>query len=140
MDREEALGSQSTFCRLENRIDRRVAVDIHKLLLEQFIASYAEPPDEIILDFDATDDPVRGNQVWRFFHGYYDHYCVLPLYVLCGDQLLVSYLRPSKIDAAKHAWAILALLVKRLREVWTEVRIICGPISFGYCCRAWPTC
>jgi hypothetical protein len=132
MDREEALGSQSTFCRLENRIDRRVAVDIHKLLLEQFIASYAEPPDEIILDFDATDDPVRGNQVWRFFHGYYDHYCVLPVYVLCGDQLLVSYLRPSKIDAAKHAWAILALLVKRLREVWTEVRIIFRGDS-GFC-------
>jgi hypothetical protein len=84
-------------------------VDIHNRLLEQFIAAYDEPPDELILDFDATDDLVHGNQVGRFFHGDYDHYCFLPLYVLCGDQLLVSYLRSSKIDAAKHAWAILAL-------------------------------
>ena len=84
----------------------------------QFIASYDTPPDELILDFDATDDPTHGRQEGRFFHGYYDHYCFLPLYVFCGDQLLVSYLRPSNIDGAKHAWAILALLVKRFRQVW----------------------
>jgi hypothetical protein len=86
----------------------------------------------LILDFDATDDPVHGNQEGRFFHGYYDHYCLLPLYVFCGDQLLVSYLRPSQIDGARHAWAILALLVKRLREVWPEVRIIFRGDS-GFC-------
>ena len=57
-------------------------------------------------------------------HGYYDHYCFLPLYVFCRNQLLVSYLRPSKIDGAKHAWAILALLVKRLRQAWPQVKII----------------
>ena len=72
--------------------------------------------DPLILDFDATDDPVHGQQEGRFFHGYYDHYCFLPLYVFCGHQPRVSYLRPSRIDAAKHAWAVLALLVKRLRQ------------------------
>ncbi len=69
-----------------------------------------------MLDFDATDDRVHGQQEGRFFHGYYDHYCFLPLYVFCRDHLLVSYLRPSKIDGAKHAWAILSLLVKRLYD------------------------
>ena len=73
-----------------------------------------------------------GNQEDRFFHGYYDHYCFLPLYVFCRKQLLVSYLRPSKIDGAKHAWAILALLVKRLRQVWPQVRIIFRGDS-GFC-------
>jgi hypothetical protein len=65
IEREQVLGSQSTLCRLENRIDRQVAIDIHKLLLEQFIASYDVPPDELILDFDATDDPVHGSQEGR---------------------------------------------------------------------------
>ncbi len=69
-----------------------------------------------MLDFDATDDAVHGRQEGRFFHGYYDRYRFLPLYVFCGDHLLVSYLRPSNIDGAKHAWAVLALLVKRLRQ------------------------
>ena len=87
---------------------------------------------KLILDFDATDDVVHGNQEDRFFHGYYDHYCFLPLYVFCRKQLLVSYLRPSKIDGAKHAWAILALLVKRLRQVWPQVRIIFRGDS-GFC-------
>lgn len=58
----------------------------------------------MILDFDATDDPVHGEQDGRFFHGFYRHYCFLPLYVFCGHQLLVSYLRPSNIDGAKHSW------------------------------------
>ena len=74
----------------------------------------------------------HGRQVGRFFHGYYDHYCFLPLYVFCGAHLLVSYLRPSNIDGAKHAWAILALLVKRLRRAWPEVRLILRADS-GFC-------
>ena len=90
---------------------REAAVFIHQVLVDQFIASFAEPPEALILDFDATDDRVHGLQEGRFFHGYYDAYCFRSLYVFCGDQLLVSYLRPSKIDGAKHAWAILALLV-----------------------------
>jgi hypothetical protein len=132
VDRDEDLGSQSTLCRLENRIDRQVAVRIHEVLINQFVASFDAPPAELILDFDATDDPVHGHQDGRFFHGYYDHYCFLPLYVFCGDQLLVSYLRPSMIDGAKHAWAILALLVKRLRQAWPEVKIIFRGDS-GFC-------
>ena len=95
VDREQELGSQSTLCRLEGRTGRKAAVDIHKVLIDQFIASFDAPPDELMLDFDATDDPIHGLQEGRFFHGYYDHYCFLPLYVFCGDQLLVSYLRPS---------------------------------------------
>jgi hypothetical protein len=102
------------------------------VLLDQFIASKRRPPKRLILDFDATDDAVHGQQEGRFFHGYYDHHCFLPLYVFCGNQLLVSYLRPSKIDAAKHAWAILALLVKRLRQAWPRVRIIFRGDS-GFC-------
>ena len=85
-------------------------------------------------DFDATDDAVHGHQEGRFFHGYYDHYCFLPLYV--------AYPRPSKIDGAKHAWAILALLVKKLRQAWPGVRIVfrgdggfCRHKMLGWCER-----
>jgi len=130
--RDTALSSPSTLCRFENRMGRAEAVAIHKVIVDQFIASFTEAPAELVLDFDATDDPVHGQQEGRFFHGYYDHYCFLPLYVFCGEQLLVSYLRPSKIDGAKHAWAILALLVKRLRQAWPQVKIIFRGDS-GFC-------
>ena len=86
----------------------------------------------LILDFDCTDDRVHGMQVGRAFHGYYYDYCFLPLYVFCGEQLLVSYLRSSNIDPAKHAWAILAKLVSALRERWPEVKIILRADS-GFC-------
>jgi len=78
----------------------------------------------LILDFDATDDTIHGNQQGKFFHGYTRHYCFLPLYVFCGQKLLVSYLRTSKRDQAKHSWAILSLLVKRLKQSWPEVEIV----------------
>lgn len=130
--RDEALASASTLCRFENRAGRETAVKLHEVLVEQFIASYRRAPKELILDFDATDDPVHGAQEGRFFHGYYDQYCFLPLYVFCGTQLLVSYLRPSNVDGARHAWAILALLVKRLRQAWPKVRIIFRGDS-GFC-------
>ena len=126
------LASPSTLCRFENEMDREVMVTVNELFVEQFIASYEKPPEEIILDFDATDDRVHGNQEGRFFHGYYRNFCFLPLYVFSGSQLLCAYLRPSKIDAAKHAWAILSLLVKRLRQAWPEVRIIFRGDS-GFC-------
>ena len=132
VERETPLASSPTLSRLENRADRSVAVAFHELLVEQFIASFDGPPTELILDFDATDDLVHGCQEGRFFHGYYDSYCFLPLYVFCGDRLLVSYLRPSNIDGAKHAWAILALLVKRLRQAWPNVRIVFRADS-GFC-------
>ncbi|MCP4824732.1 MAG: IS1380 family transposase, partial [Shimia sp.] len=131
-ERDQALASPSTLSRFENAANRDWAWRIHEVMVDNFIASHSRPPKELILDFDATDDRVHGNQEGRFFHGYYDHYCFLPLYVFCGEQLLVSYLRPSKIDGAKHAWAILALLVKKLRQAWPEVRIILRADS-GFC-------
>jgi hypothetical protein len=94
------------------------------VLVEQFIASFDEPPDELVFDFDPSDLPVHGQQEGRFFHGYYGHYCFLPLYVFCGSRLLVAYLRPSNIDAPLHTRAILKLLVGRLRQAWPNVRIV----------------
>lgn len=126
------LASPPTICRLENRIHRRTLADMAQVLVGTFIGSFKEPPQELVLDFDATNDPIHGEQVGRFFHGYYDEYCFLPLYVFCGSQLLVAYLRPSDIDGAKHAWAILALLVKRFRQVWPNVKIIFRGDS-GFC-------
>ena len=131
-DRAEQLGSCSTLCRLENRAGRKEAWLMHQVLFEQFVKSFSAPPKELILDFDCTDDRVHGLQVGRAFHGYYYDYCFLPLYVFCGEQLLVSYLRPSNIDPAKHAWAILAKLVGALRERWPEVKIILRADS-GFC-------
>lgn len=132
VERDEELASSPTLCRLENRVNRQAAVDISKVFIEQFIASFRQPPEELILDFDATDDRVHGMQQGRFFHGYYGDWCFLPLYVFCGDQLLVSYLRPSNIDGAKHAWAILKLLTRRLREAFPGVRLIFRGDS-GFC-------
>ena len=131
-DTEHGLSSPSTLCRLENRIDRESLIRFSEVFVEQFIASHVTPPEELILDFDATDDPLHGNQEGRFFHGYYDGYCYLPLYVFCGDRLLVAYLRPSGIDAAKHSRAILKLLVDRFREAWPEVRLVLRGDS-GFC-------
>lgn len=130
--RDQPLSSASTLFRFEQRFNRKAAVDIHKVIIEQFIASYNQPPKKLILDFDATDDRVHGNQEGRFYHGYYHNYCFLPLYVFCGQKLLVSYLRKANQDGAAHAWAILALLVKRLRQMWPKVRIIFRADS-GFC-------
>jgi hypothetical protein len=130
--RDRDLASSPTLCRFENRVDRQEMVGVSKELVEVFIDSFEEAPKELILDFDGTDDAVHGKQEGRFFHGYYDHYCFLPLYVFCGDQLLTAYLRPSRIDGAKHAWAILSLLVKRFRREWPDVRIIFRGDS-GFC-------
>jgi hypothetical protein len=87
-----------------------------------------------VLDFDATDAPVHGHQEGRFFHGYYDHHCFLPLYVFAGDRLLVAYLRTADRDAASHARAVLKLLVTRLRQAWPGVRLIFRADS-GFCRR-----
>ena len=130
--RDVELASSSTLCRLENSVDKGSLWGLSQILVDVFLESYDSPPDEIILDFDSTDDKVHGNQVGRFFHGYYDHYCFLPLYVFCGHHLLAAYLRPSKIDNAKHAKAILGLLVKQIRQAWPDVRIIYRADS-GFC-------
>jgi len=132
VDPTQPLASPSTLCRLENRIDRKTLAKLAAVFVEQFIASHAAPPEQIVLDFDATDDPVHGQQEERFFHGFYDQYCFLPLYVFCGAQLLVAYLRPSKIDAAKHSRAIVKLLVGRFRKAWPEVKIVVRADS-GFC-------
>jgi len=102
------------------------------VLVDQFVASFDSPPESLTLDIDATDDPVHGGQENRFFHGYYDGYCFLPLYVFCGSQLLVAYLRPANIGADRHAAAILKLLVARLRQAWPDVRITVRGDS-GFC-------
>jgi hypothetical protein len=89
-DGELSLASPPTLCRLGNRIERQTLFRVSEVLLDQFIASHAQPPEHLILDFDATDDPVHGPQEGRLFHGYYDDYCFLPLYVFCGDELLAG--------------------------------------------------
>lgn len=132
VERDQPLASSPTLCRLENRADRPVAWAVHAVLVEQFIASSAQPPEELILDFDATDDRVHGQQEGRFFHGYYGDYCFLPLYVFCGEQLLVAYLRPANRDAAHHAGAVLKLLVGRLRQAWPQVKLLFRADS-GFC-------
>jgi hypothetical protein len=130
--RDRPLASAPTLCRFEHAAGRDWAWTMHEALVDTFIASFAGPPEEIVLDFDATDDAVHGRQEGRFFHGYYDHYCFLPLYVFCGDHLLVAYLRPADIDPAKHARAIVKLLVARLRQAWPRVRIVLRADS-GFC-------
>ena len=137
------VASAPTLCRLEKWADSATVWRLHKLLVEQFIASFKTSPKELVLDFDATDNPLYGQQEGRFFHGYYDSYCYLPLYVFCGQQVLCAYLRPSRIDGAKHAAAVVKLLVKRLRQQWPEVRIVfrgdsgfCRQRIINYCERA----
>jgi hypothetical protein len=90
VERDRELASAPTLCRLEHRAERKAARAIHGVLIERFIASFDAPPEELVLDCDATDDPVHGHQEGRFFHGYSDQYCFLPLYVFCGDQLGLS--------------------------------------------------
>ena len=132
VNRDSELASPATLCRLENTMDREVAVATHRVMVEAFLDSFGKVLDELILDFDATDDRVHGKQEGRFFHGYYNEYCFLPLYVFCGEQLLVSYLRQSNIDPAKHAWGILSLLVKLIRARFPHVKIIMRADS-GFC-------
>ncbi len=132
VDHDQPLASPPTLCRLENRAMRQPLAEASKVLLEAFVESQKTPPTELILDFDATNDSVHGHQVGRFFHGYYDEYCFLPLYVFCGSQMLVAYLRSADQDGATHAWAILSLLVKRFRQVWPGVKILFRGDS-GFC-------
>lgn len=129
---EAVLASPPTLCRLENRIKRKSLIAMQEVLVDQFLASYDHPPEEITLDFDATDDPTHGNQEGRFFQGYYRSYCYLPLYVFCGTHPLVAYLRSSNIDAAKHSRAIIRLLVRKIRGRWPNVKIVVRGDS-GFC-------
>jgi hypothetical protein len=132
-DRGCALAGKSTLNRLEQaprgEADRyrRLAHDpvrLDELLVDLFLESFAHPPRQITLDLDATDDPVHGNQEGRFFHGYYGHYCYLPLYIFGGEHLLLARLRPSNIDAAAGTVEELAPIVTRIRQRWPEVQIV----------------
>jgi len=126
------VAGKSTLNRLE--LSRPEATRYHKiahdaaaiegLLVDLFIETHKQPPEEIILDLDATDDPLHGRQEGRFFHGYYDCYCYLPLYVFCGDQLLAAKLRTANIDASAGAMEEIARIVGQVRKPWPGVRIL----------------
>jgi hypothetical protein len=99
-------------------------IAIKRLMVELFLEAHARAPSEIILDLDATDDPVHGEQEGRFFHGYYDCYCYLPLYVFCGRHLLASKLRSASVDAAAGSVEEVARIVAQIRQRWPHVRIL----------------
>jgi hypothetical protein len=120
----EVLASSPTFSRLENRASRADIGALNRVLVEQFIAAYPQAPAELILDIDASDVPLHGDQELSEFHGYYDHYGYLPLYVFCGQAMLCCVLRRSRIDGAKQAADVIKLLITRLRQVWPETRFI----------------
>jgi hypothetical protein len=98
-------------------------IAIQRLMVELFLDAH-RPPRQIILDLDATDDPLHGEQEGRFFHGYYDCYCYLPLYLFCGRHLLAAKLRPASLDAASGAVAEVARIVAQIRRRWPRVRIL----------------
>jgi hypothetical protein len=131
-DRGKALAGKSTLNRLEQAASPthrywKIAHDgaaIEEVFMTVFLESYKQAPREIILDFDATDDPLYGQQEGRFFHGYYRNYCYLPLYVFCGEHLLLSRLRTSNRDASDGAEEALVWLVERIRRRWPHTRII----------------
>jgi hypothetical protein len=126
------LAGKSTLNRLEHGAAeadryRRIAHDgpaIEMLFVDLFLDAHAQPPKEIVLDLDATDDPLHGNQEGRFFHGYYDCHCYLPLYVFCGRHLLAAKLRRSNIDAAAGAVDEVGRIIGQIRARWPRVRIV----------------
>jgi hypothetical protein len=99
-------------------------VAIKGLFVDLFLEAHDRAPNEIILDLDATDDPVHGEQEGRFFHGYYDCYCYLPLYVFCGRHLLAAKLRRANIDAAAGSVEEVARIVAQIRRRWPCVRTL----------------
>jgi hypothetical protein len=113
------VGLKERYCKIEMDTD---AID--RLLVGIFLEAHATPPEEIVLDLDATDDPLYGHQEGRFFHGYYGHYCYLPLYIFCGEHLLCARLRSSNIDASAGSLDEVKRIVKQIRESWPEARII----------------
>ena len=142
-DKGKALAGKSTLNRLEltgpdaNRDSRykKIYLDIEKadrFFVDVFLRMHDTPPEKIILDLDATDDPIHGEQEGRFFHGYYMEYCYLPLYIFCGDHLLCARLRQSNIDASAGSVEELDRIVKQIRESWPEVRITIRGDS-GFC-------
>ncbi len=105
---------------------------IDALLVEIFLEAHAKAPGEIVLDLDATDTPLHGNQEGRFFHGYYNHYCYLPLYIFCGEHLLCARLRPSNLDSSAGSLEEVQRIVAQIRARWPQVRIVLRGDS-GFC-------
>jgi len=139
----EVLAGKSTLNRLEltpatataKARYKKIVADhaaVDRLFVDVFLAAHRQAPQQIIVDLDATDDPLHGNQEGRFFHGYYGHYCYLPLYIFCGEFLLGARLRPSNIDASAGSVEELKRIVKQIRAVWPEVRILVRADS-GFC-------
>jgi hypothetical protein len=142
-DRGKALASSSTLNRLEltpadadaqARYKKIVAQPegMDRLLVDCFLDAYPTPPESIWIDLDATDDPLHGNQEGRFFHGYYGHYCYLPLYIFSGEDLLYAELREANIDAAAGSVEALARIVPHIRSRWPTVKIAIRGDS-GFC-------
>jgi hypothetical protein len=136
---DEPLAGKSTLNRLElvGRSGRYHKIGysseaIDRLLLDLYIESHVALPDQIVLDLDATDIPLYGHQPERFFHGYYDSYCYLPLYIFAGDQLLCARLRPANRDAAAGSLAEVQRIVAQLRQRWPGVKIVLRADS-GFC-------
>jgi Transposase DDE domain group 1 len=142
-DRGRALAGKSTLNRLEltpvgadadsryKKIPCRTH-DVERLLVALFLQAHPRPPEQIVLDVDATDDPIHGHQLGRFFHGYYREYCYLPLYIFCGDHLLCARLRPADIDASAGSVKQLKRIVEQIRREWPEVKIAIRADS-GFC-------
>src|SRR5712691_7119642 len=131
----KALAGKSTLNRLELTTQdagpesryKKIVVNgaaVDRLLVEVFVQAHARPPERLVLDLDATDDPVHGRQEGRFFHGYYGCYCYLPLYIFCGEHLLCARLRPSDRDASAGAVEEVQRIVEQVRARWPQVRII----------------
>ena len=142
-DKGHALASKSTLNRLELTDEnadeksryKKIVMNpkaIDELLVDVFIESKSNTPKQIILDLDATDIPLHGQQEERFFHGYYDTYCYLPLYIFCGDELLCARLRPANIDGSAGSIDELKPIVARIRAAWPDVKIILRGDS-GFC-------
>jgi len=142
-DKGKALAGKSTLNRLEltpvgaNADSRykKITIDrqaVLRLFTERFLQSYDAPPARIVLDLDATDDPIHGHQSGRFFHGYYKSYCYLPLYIFCGEHLLSARLRPSNIAASAGSVKELERIVAQIRQPWPHVRIVIRGDS-GFC-------
>jgi hypothetical protein len=137
-----ALAGKSTLNRMELPVtlekDKRYkkisynSEAIRELFIKVFTESYKTEPEEIILDLDATDDPLHGEQEGRFFHGYYDEYCYLPLYAFVGEHLLLADLLKADSDPGNQAISRLRYLIYKIREVWPLVRIIVRADS-GFC-------
>jgi len=139
---EEELAGKSTLNRLEltGRTARYHKITysaeaVDRLLVDLYLESHRCPPKQIVLDLDATDIPLYGHQPERFFHGYYDSYCYLPLYIFAGDQLLCARLRPANQDGAAGAVEEVSRIVEQIRQRWAEVKIVLRADS-GFCREA----